>query len=364
MVSLKWKIVLNVRARDGCRNFSNRPNWSSTTVKPPARKRVMEFSMHEAYQRKLNRNVIRCRKIFAVIRLTHKYLSDFYCRKRTFSRGTKAFMLRKKRYQNIDWIDADAGDFLPSGTLFLGSSEQGKWEIWHTVLVVIWLVEVVFYYHSLLLSIRHLSQDKRRKGPQRNRSNKCWDKARHHARTPRNFIGGNPTGSAVKTNGRAGTRTSGSSKGSPELGLANDSRELLTNKKTANAVLLWSKFWAYQLKTAWSRWDTIQRWCAIRGTTRSTNGQSSDIQPEGASNNITVVGREILPRKASNLSMNSRTACSRISPYWVEWHDVSKIQRIGRSPWSNKWQIKIKPININYITRKFYVHSLLWRSRQ
>ena len=221
-----------------------------------------------------------------------------------------------------------------------------------------------FYYHSLLLSIRHLSQDKRRKGPQRNRSNKCWDKARHHARTPRNFIGGNPTGSAVKTNGRAGTRTSGSSKGSPELGLANDSRELLTNKKTANAVLLWSKFWAYQLKTAWSRWDTIQRWCAIRGTTRSTNGQSSDIQPEGASNNITVVGREILPRKASNLSINSRTACSRISPYWVEWHDVSKIQRIGRSPWSNKWQIKIKPININYITRKFYVHSLLWRSRQ
>ena len=63
-------------------------------------------------------------------------------------------MLRKKRYR----IDADRSDFLPSGTLFLGSSEQGKWEIWHTVLVVIWLVEVVFYYHSLLPSIRHLSQ--------------------------------------------------------------------------------------------------------------------------------------------------------------------------------------------------------------
>jgi hypothetical protein len=110
---------------------------------------------------------------------------------------------------------------------------------------------------------------KRRKWPQRNRFTKCWDKARHHARTPRNFIGGNPTGSAVKTNGRAGTRTSGSSKGSPELGLANDSRELLNAKKrTANAVRLWSKFWAYQLKTAWSRWDTIQRWCAICGTTR------------------------------------------------------------------------------------------------
>ena len=122
-------------------------------------------------------------------------------------------------------------------------------------------------------------------------------------------------------------------------------------------MLLWSKFWAYQLKTAWSRWDTIQRWCAIRGTTRSTNGQSSDIQPEGASNNITVVGREILPRKASNLSINSRTACSRISPYWVEWHDVSKIQRIGRSPWSNKWQIKFKTINLNYITRQFYVQN-------
>jgi hypothetical protein len=143
----------------------------------------------------------------------------------------KALMLRKKRYQNIDWIGATRGDFLPSGTLFLGSSEQGKWEIWHTVLVVIWLVEVVFYYHLLLLSIRHLSQGKRRKWPQKNRSTKCWDKARHQARTPRNFIGGNPTGSAVKTNGREGTRTSGSSKGSPELGLANDSRELLNAKK-------------------------------------------------------------------------------------------------------------------------------------
>ena len=52
------------------------------------------------------------------------------------------------------------------------------------------------------------------------------------------FHGGNPTGSAVKTNGRAGTRTSGSSKGSPELRLANNSRELLNAKKTANAVLL------------------------------------------------------------------------------------------------------------------------------
>lgn len=50
----------------------------------------MEFSMEEAYQRKLNSNVIRWRKIFAVIRLIHKYLSDFYCRKRTFSRGTKS----------------------------------------------------------------------------------------------------------------------------------------------------------------------------------------------------------------------------------------------------------------------------------
>ena len=75
------------------------------------------------------------------------------------------------------------------------------------------------------------TRGKRRKWPQKNRSTKCWDKARHHARTPRNFIGGNPTGSAVKTNGRAGTRTSGSSKGSPELGLANDSRELLNKKK-------------------------------------------------------------------------------------------------------------------------------------
>ena len=139
-------------------------------------------------------------------------------------------MLRKKRYQNIDWIGATRGDFLPSGTLFLGSSEQGKWEIWHTVLVVIWLVEVVFstthYYRRFDICRR----GKRRKWPQRNRSTKCWDKAQHHARTPRNFIGGNPTGSAVKTNGRAGTRTSGSSKGSPELGLANDSRELLTKK--------------------------------------------------------------------------------------------------------------------------------------
>jgi len=53
------------------------------------------------------------------------------------------------------------------------------------------------------------------------------------------------------------------------------------------------------LKTAWSRRDTKQRWCAICGTTRSTDGQSSDIHPEGSSNNITVVDREIFPRKAT-----------------------------------------------------------------
>ena len=48
----------------------------------------MEFSMEEAYQWKLNSNVIHCRKIFAVIHLIHKYLSDCCCQKRTFSHGT------------------------------------------------------------------------------------------------------------------------------------------------------------------------------------------------------------------------------------------------------------------------------------
>lgn len=45
------------------------------------------------------------------------------------------------------------------------------------------------------------------------------------------FHGGNLTGSAVKTNGREGIRESGSSRGCPEVGLANDSWELSTQNK-------------------------------------------------------------------------------------------------------------------------------------
>ncbi len=102
-------------------------------------------------------------KIFAVIRLNRKHLSNFYCGKRIFSRGTKYNNSSSEALSFFfqEFMLTEAIFYQPK-PIFLGSSEQGKWENLHTVLVDTWLVEVVFFYHSLLPWIRHLSQDKRR----------------------------------------------------------------------------------------------------------------------------------------------------------------------------------------------------------
>ena len=73
-------------------------------------------------------------------------------------------------------------------------------------------------------------------------------------------VGGNPKGSAVKKNGRGGTCSSGSSKGNPELGFANDSRRLLAKiyiYMTSECCVLIVPFRAYQLKTECSPERTL-----------------------------------------------------------------------------------------------------------
>ena len=92
-------------------------------------------------------------KIFAETRVNHKHLSNFDFGKRIFSRDTKRNNASSEALSFLAGIHADGGDFLPTETLFLKSSEPGKLKNLQTVLDVIWLVEVVFYYHSLLLSI-------------------------------------------------------------------------------------------------------------------------------------------------------------------------------------------------------------------
>lgn len=117
----------------------------------------------------------------------------------------------------------EAEIFSTNRILLLRLSEQGKWKNCKRYSLLSDLLKVLFHYHSLLLSIRHLSQDKRRKLSQRNCSTWSWYKAQDTRENTKESYGGNPTGSAVKKNGREGTRQSGSSKGGPELGLANDS---------------------------------------------------------------------------------------------------------------------------------------------
>ena len=160
-------------------------------------------------------------------------------------------MLRKKRYQNIltKSMLTKAIFYQPEPFLLLDWANKGSGKIGKRYSLLSGLLKLIFTTTHYYCRFDICRRDKRRKWPQRNRSTKCWDKARHHTRTPRNFIGGNPTGSAVKTNGRAGTRESGSSKGSPEVGLANDGWELSTeNKTTGEHRVNMVQEWAYQLK--------------------------------------------------------------------------------------------------------------------
>ena len=81
----------------------------------------------------------------------------------------------------------------------------------------------LFFYLSPLLSIGHLSQLFDEFTVTKVTFLALTQGSRLHQRTPRNLVGGNPKGSAVKKNGRRGTSSSGSSKGNPEVGFANDS---------------------------------------------------------------------------------------------------------------------------------------------
>ena len=98
------------------------------------------------------------------------------------------------------------------------------------------------------------------------------------------FHGGNPTGSAVKTNGREGIRESGSSMGCPEVGLANDSWELSTqNKKTGECRVRIVQVLGLSVEncTVSARRNSTQ--VHITWHNALNDGQRSDNQPEGSS---------------------------------------------------------------------------------
>jgi hypothetical protein len=131
-------------------------------------------------------------KIFAVIRLNHKHLSNFYCRKRIFSRGTKRNNSSSEALSFfLDGFHADGGDFLPSKPFF---NSQGKWRILQTVLVPICNHLSCFSLPLTTTVDWTFSQVTRRNYHFEIVLLGAWTRPKTHARTPRNHWWGQPDG--------------------------------------------------------------------------------------------------------------------------------------------------------------------------
>ena len=212
MPSFTWKFVQNVCAREGCRNYLELTESVFYYCKTAAGKLATVSPWSFPWRRLIKRSntaTFKLTKIFAVIRLIHKHLSSFYCRKRIFCRGTKTHIASEEALSN-NWLNRCRRKRFSTNRNLLSRIERTrkveKIANGTRCYLARWSC---YFYHSPLLSIRHLSQVTRRK--YRNEIIALVLVQGTARKNTKEFHGGNPTGSAVKKNGREGIRGSGSS---------------------------------------------------------------------------------------------------------------------------------------------------------
>ena len=149
MPSFTWKIVRNVRAREGCRNYLELTESVFYYCKTAAGKLATMISPWSFPWRRLikrsNTATFKLTKIFAVIRLISQILIEFLLAKENFLPwNEKPYCFGRSAIKLSSELMLTEAIFYQPGTFFFILSEQGKSENLHTVLVVMWFVEVVF----------------------------------------------------------------------------------------------------------------------------------------------------------------------------------------------------------------------------
>ena len=194
MPSFTWKIVRNVRAREGCRNYLELTESVFYYCKTAAGKLATMISPWSfPWRRLIKRSNTATFKLTKNLRGDPPYFTNTYrvsTGEREFSAvERKAILLRKKRYQSIQWIDADGSNFLPTGNLFFyieRTREVGKFAHGTIGYVVRWscFFATTHYYRRFDIC-RRTRDEKYRHGIIVLRATSCG----RHSRTPKNFMG-------------------------------------------------------------------------------------------------------------------------------------------------------------------------------